>query len=69
MADENALVSAISAGAALDAYEKEPLPAGHPLTRSDNIFLGSHDANNAASTNDYVNRNTNRNLLLGFGSA
>ncbi|MCH8844149.1 MAG: phosphoglycerate dehydrogenase [SAR324 cluster bacterium] len=73
LVDEHALLSAISggrlAGAALDVYQQEPLPAGHALTRSDHIILGSHNANNAASANEYVNRNTIRNLLRGFGLA
>ena len=44
--DERALVEALAenriAGAALDVYEQEPLPAGHPLTRLDNVVLTPH---------------------------
>ncbi len=71
LVDQPALVEALKnrqiGGAALDVYETEPLPAGHPLTHFENVVLGSHNANNLRSANDYVNRNTIRNLLLGFG--
>jgi phosphoglycerate dehydrogenase-like enzyme len=44
--DENALVAALAqrriAGAGLDVFEEEPLPAGHPLTRLDNVVLTPH---------------------------
>ena len=44
--DESALVSALYesriAGAALDVYDYEPLPAGHPLRRLTNTVLTPH---------------------------
>ncbi len=44
--DEAALVAALQdhriAGAALDVFETEPLPAGSPLTKLDNVVLTSH---------------------------
>ena len=43
--DETALVDALRAGrirAALDVYDVEPLPAGHPLTTLDNVLLAPH---------------------------
>jgi phosphoglycerate dehydrogenase-like enzyme len=44
--DEAALVRVLSegaiAGAALDVYVQEPLPADHPLTRLDNVVLSPH---------------------------
>jgi len=44
--DESALVSALEArriaGAALDVFDREPLPAGHPLTRLPNVVLTPH---------------------------
>jgi phosphoglycerate dehydrogenase-like enzyme len=50
--DEAALVDALEQGrlrgAALDVYEKEPLPAGHPLYRFDNVLLSPHCADNTA---------------------
>ena len=44
--DTGALVDALAAGrlggAGLDVFEEEPLPAGHPLTRLDNVVLSPH---------------------------
>jgi phosphoglycerate dehydrogenase-like enzyme len=44
--DEAALVRALQthqiAGAGLDVYDVEPLPANHPLTRLDNVVLTPH---------------------------
>jgi phosphoglycerate dehydrogenase-like enzyme len=46
--DEAALVEAIStkqiAGAGLDVFSTEPLPAGHPFTKLDNVVLTPHCA-------------------------
>jgi phosphoglycerate dehydrogenase-like enzyme len=44
--DEAALVAALRdrriAGAGLDVFDREPLPAGHPLTALDNVILTPH---------------------------
>jgi phosphoglycerate dehydrogenase-like enzyme len=44
--DETALVEALTegriAGAGLDVFDQEPLPAGHPLTRLSNVVLTPH---------------------------
>ena len=44
--DESALVDALEtgaiAGAVLDVFEQEPLPAGHPLWSAPNTFITSH---------------------------
>ena len=44
--DETALVAALAArriaGAGLDVFDHEPLPAGHPLTRLSNVVLTPH---------------------------
>lgn len=46
LVDEEALVGALRderiAGAALDVFETEPLAAGHPLTKLDNVILSPH---------------------------
>lgn len=43
---EAALVAALEerriAGAGLDVFDQEPLPAGHPLTQLDNVVLAPH---------------------------
>jgi len=44
--DEKALIEALErhriAGAGLDVFEQEPLPAGHPFTALDNVVLTPH---------------------------
>ncbi|HLF05550.1 MAG TPA: NAD(P)-dependent oxidoreductase, partial [Dehalococcoidia bacterium] len=44
--DEEALLEALEqrriAGAGLDVFQTEPLPAGHPITRLDNVVLSPH---------------------------
>lgn len=44
--EEKALVAALErgdlAGAGLDVFDEEPLPAGHPLARLSNVVLTSH---------------------------
>jgi D-3-phosphoglycerate dehydrogenase len=46
--DETALIEALQAGriahAGLDVFGTEPLPAGHPLTRLENVTLSAHAA-------------------------
>ncbi|HTX54874.1 MAG TPA: phosphoglycerate dehydrogenase [Candidatus Baltobacteraceae bacterium] len=53
--DEAALVDCLRekkiAGAALDVFETEPLPAGHPLTTLSNVLLTSHCAGMTPDSN------------------
>jgi len=48
LVEEAALIDALSsrriAGAGLDVFDVEPLPAGHPVTRLDNVVLTPHNA-------------------------
>ena len=58
--DEAALVSALAAkrikGAALDVFENEPLPAGHPLYKLENVLLSPHCADHTADWQDQAMR-------------
>jgi D-3-phosphoglycerate dehydrogenase len=69
--DELALISALQdgklAGAALDVFEVEPLPTDSPLTKMDNVMLGSHNANSSPKAWERVHQNTIDNLLEGLG--
>ncbi len=69
--DEPALISALQAGilagAAIDVFEVEPLPADSPLTILDNVMLGSHNANSSPKAWERVHQNTINNLLEGLG--
>ena len=65
--DEPALVKALRkgriAGAALDVFEVEPLPADSPLRQMDNVLLAPHNASSSPDAWERVHRNTIRNLL------
>jgi phosphoglycerate dehydrogenase-like enzyme len=54
--DEPAMIRALSdkriKGAALDVYDHEPLPQGHPLYLLDNVLLSPHCADHTASWQD-----------------
>ncbi len=69
--DEPALIAALLsgqiAGAALDVYEQEPLPADSPLRTMDNVMLAPHNANSSPSAWERVHWNTIRNLIDGLG--
>jgi phosphoglycerate dehydrogenase-like enzyme len=54
--DEAALVRALTSGkikgAGLDVFEEEPLPAGHPLYKLENVLLSPHCADNTPDWKD-----------------
>jgi len=49
---EQALIAALSEkrikGAALDVFDEEPLPAGHPFYELENVLLSPHSADHTA---------------------
>jgi len=69
--DETALVQALQAkkiaGAALDVFEVEPLPADSPLLKMDQVMLAPHNANSSPAAWERVHWNTIKNLLDGLG--
>ncbi|MEM7480883.1 MAG: phosphoglycerate dehydrogenase [Acidobacteriota bacterium] len=71
LVDEVAMAEALRsrhlAGAALDVFEQEPLPAGSPLRDLDGVILGSHNASNTLEAVQRVNRLSIDNLLRGLG--
>lgn len=60
LVDEAALLAALRegrlAGAALDVYATEPLPADHPLRTAPNLLLSPHQASFARETGARVSR-------------
>ncbi|MBP9040387.1 MAG: phosphoglycerate dehydrogenase [Anaerolineaceae bacterium] len=68
--DESALVDALLekkiAGAAMDVFEQEPLPASSPLMKMDNVMLAPHNSNSSPAAWENVHWNTIRNLLIGL---
>lgn len=73
LVDQAALVDALEsgaiAGAALDVFEEEPLPADDPLTEFDNVVLGSHNAQNTHEAVSRVNDQAVQNLVDGVTGA
>jgi D-3-phosphoglycerate dehydrogenase len=69
--EEPALIEALQrhliAGAALDVYEIEPLPASSPLMHMDNVMLAPHNANSSPAAWERVHFNTVRSLISGLG--
>ena len=71
--EEPALIQALQqhriAGAALDVFEEEPLPADSPLRVLDNCLLAPHTANSSPRAWERVHENTIRYLLDGLHKA
>jgi len=69
--DEAALVKALQdgviAGAALDVFENEPLPAHSPLLQLENVMLAPHNANSSPLAWERVHWNTICNLVEALG--
>lgn len=65
--EESALVRALQggriAGAALDVFEFEPLPANSPLRTMSQVMLAPHNSNSSPEAWERVHQNTIRNLL------
>ena len=68
--DEAALIEALRerriAGAALDVFEAEPLPADSPLRAMENCLLAPHNANSDLAARRRVHESTIANLLQGL---
>ena len=65
--DEPALVRSLQdhhlAGAALDVFEDEPLPANSPLRNMPNVLLSPHNSNSSPEAWQRVHQNTVDNLI------
>lgn len=69
--DQKALIDALKneklRGAALDVFEKEPLPEESPLLSMSNVLLAPHNSNSSPRFWERVHWNTINNLLIGLG--
>ena len=68
--EQAALIEALRdgtiAGAALDVFEEEPLPADSELRGMDNVLLSAHNANSSPAAAERVYESTIANLLQGL---
>lgn len=69
--DEAALVAALEArrlaGAGLDVFEHEPLPADSPLRPMSQVLMAAHNSNSSPASWERVHESTLNNLLEGLG--
>jgi D-3-phosphoglycerate dehydrogenase len=69
--DQPALIDALErmliAGAALDVFEDEPIPADSALLRMDQVMLAPHNSNSSPSAWEAVHWNTIKNVIEDFG--
>lgn len=69
--EETALIDALInrriAGAALDVFEDEPLPANSPLRNMNNVLLAPHNSNSSPAAWERVHWQTLQNLIVGLG--
>ena len=69
--DEQALIEALEAGkiggAALDVFEKEPLPDNSALKKMRNVMIAPHNSNFSPMSCERVHWNTIRNCLIPLG--
>jgi phosphoglycerate dehydrogenase-like enzyme len=67
LVDEAALIRALEnsviAGAAIDVYQQEPLPANHPLRKTPRLLLTPHNAFNAVEAAEAMSRLSVANVL------
>ncbi len=67
LVDEPELINALQtreiAGAALDVFEVEPLPADSPLRKFDNVMIAPHNSNSSPAAWEKVHDSTVKNLL------
>ncbi len=65
--DFPALVAALKsghlAGAALDVYDEEPLPSGHPILSCDHVVLTPHNADQTPEAMDMLNAGVVDNVI------
>ena len=70
LVDEAALIEALRtgklSGAALDVYEREPLPSDSPLLQFENCIFGTHNSSNTIEAVLRVNELSIRNLFTGL---
>jgi D-3-phosphoglycerate dehydrogenase len=67
LVDEAALISALDsghlAGAGLDVFTEEPLPAGAPILRCEQIVLSPHNADSTPEGLDFLNQGAVENAI------